>query len=37
MTHKKDFYKTKESEIEDLFLEYLVPIMKDIKNPELIK
>ena len=36
MTYKQDFYNTKESEIYDLFLEYLVPVMKDLENPALI-
>ena len=33
MTYKKDFYKTKQSEIDDLFLEYLVSVMKDLEHP----
>ena len=27
MTYKQEFYKTKQSEIYDLFLEYIVPVM----------
>ena len=37
MTYKKDFYKTKQSEIDDLFLKYLVPVMKYLEHPALIK
>ena len=37
MTYKQDFYKTKLSEIDDLFLEYLLPVMKDLEHPALIK
>ena len=37
MTYKKDLYKTKENEIDDLFLEYLVLIMEDIEHPALIE
>ena len=37
MTHKQDFYKTKEKEIDDLFLESLVPVVGDIYYPSLIK
>ena len=37
MTYKKDLYKTKQSEIDDLFLEYLVPIMKDLEHPAFIE
>ena len=37
MTYKQDFYKTKESEIDDLFLEYLSPVMRDIEHPALIE
>ena len=37
MTYKQDFYKTKEKEIYDLFLEYLVPVMEDIEHPALIE
>ena len=37
MTYKQDFYKTIESEIDGLFLEYLAPVMKDLDHPALIK
>ena len=37
MTYKQDFYKTKQKEIDDLFLEQLAPVTKDLKQPELIK
>ena len=37
MTYKQDFYKTRQSEIDDLFLKYLVPVMKDIEHPVLIE
>ena len=36
MTYKQDFYKNKESEIDDLFLEYLVPVMEYLEHPSLI-
>ena len=37
MTYKEDFYKTKQIEIDDFFLEYLVPVMKDLEHTALIK
>ena len=37
MTYKQDFYNTKEREVYDLFLEYLVPVMEDIENPSLVE
>ena len=37
MTYKKDFYNTKQKEIDDLFLEHLDPVMKDLKHTALIK
>ena len=37
MKYKQDLYKTKEKEIYDLFLEYLVPVMADIEHPASIK
>ena len=37
MTYKQDLYKAKESEIDDLFLEYLVPVMKYLEHLELIE
>ena len=37
MTYKQDFYKNKEKEIEDLFLEYLVLVMDDLEHPVLIE
>ena len=35
--YKQDFYKNKEKEIYDLFLEYLVPVMDDLDHPTLIE
>ena len=35
--YKQDFYKNKEKEIGDLFLEYLVPVIGDLDHPYLIK
>ena len=37
MTYKQYFYKTEESEIDDLFLEQLGPVMKGLENPALIE
>ena len=37
MTYKQYFYKTKQKEIDDSFIKYLVPVMEDIENPELIE
>ena len=37
MTYKQDLYKTKEREIYDMFLEFLVPVMKNIEHPALIE
>ena len=37
MTNKQDFYKTKQSEIDDFFLGYLVPVMKYLEHPALIE
>ena len=37
MTYKQDFNKTKEKEIDDFFLEYLVPVMEDVEYPALIE
>ena len=37
MTYKQDFYKTKDSEIDDLFLEYLVHVMKYLEHTALIE
>ena len=37
MTYKQDYYKTKESKIDDLFLEHLVTVMKYLEHPALIK
>ena len=37
MTYKQDFYKTKQKEIDDLFLEYLVPVTKYIEYHAFIK
>ena len=35
--YKQGLYKTKQKEIDDLFLEQIVPVMEDIEHPELIK
>ena len=35
--YKQDFYKDKKKEIDELFIEYLVPIMGDLDHPALIK
>ena len=37
MTYKQDFYETKQKEIYDLFLEYLVPVMKYLEHPAFIE
>ena len=37
MAYKQDFYKTKETEIDDLFHGYLVPVMEDLEHPTLIE
>ena len=37
MTYIQDFYNTKEIEIDDLFLEYLVSVMEDLEHTELIE
>ena len=37
MTYKQELYKTKQKEMDDLFLENLAPVMKDIEHPALIK
>ena len=37
MIYKQDFYKNKDKEIDDLFLEYLVTIMDDLDHPPLIE
>ena len=37
MIYKQDFYNDKQKEIDDLFLEYLVPVMEDIYHPVLIE
>ena len=37
MPYKQDFYKTKEKGIVYLFLKWLVPVMKNIEHPALIK
>ena len=37
MINKQDFDKNKEKEIDNLFLEYLVPIMYNIDHPALIE
>ena len=37
MTYKQDFYKNKEKEIYDLFLEYFFTVMEDLEHPALIE
>ena len=37
MIYKQDLYKTKQKKIDDLFLEHLAPVMKDLERPPLIK
>ena len=37
LIYKQEFYKDKQNEIYELFIEYLVPIMENIDHPELIK
>ena len=35
MTCKQDFYETKKSEIDDLFLGHHAPVIKDLEHPAL--
>ena len=35
--YKQEFYKNKENGIDDLFLEYLFPVMDNIEHPEFIE
>ena len=37
MIYKQDFYKNKEKEIDNFYLEYLVPVMDDLDHPEFIE
>ena len=37
LIYKQDFYKDKQKEIDDLFIEYLVPIMEDHDHHTLIE
>ena len=37
LIYKQEFYKEKQKEIYDLFIEYLVPTMEDIDHPALIE
>ena len=37
LIYKKYFYKYKQKEIDELFIEYLVPIMGDLDNHALIE
>ena len=37
MTSKQDFYKTKQSEIDDFLLEYLAPVMKYLEHSVFIE
>ena len=36
LIHKQDFYKYKQKEIDELFIEYLVPIMDKVFNKKFI-
>ena len=35
--YKQDYYKDKQEEIYDPFIEYLVPVMYDLDHPELVE
>ena len=37
MTYKQDFYKYKQKEIDDLFLEYFFLVRKDLDHPAFIE
>ena len=37
LIYKQNFYDDKKKEIDDLFIEYLVPIMEDLDHPVLIE
>ena len=37
LIYKQDYYEDKLKEIDELFIEYLVPIMDDIDHPALIE
>ena len=37
MIYKQDLYKTKQKEKDDLFMEYLATVLRDLEHPELIK
>ena len=37
MAYKQDFYKAKETGKYDLFMEYLVPVMKYLEHPAFIE
>ena len=37
MIYKQEFYNNKEKEMDNLFLEYLVPVMEDFEHPTLIE
>ena len=37
MIYKQVFYNNKEKEMDNLFLEYLVPVMEDFEHPTLIE
>ena len=37
MTYKQDFYGINQKEIDDLFLEYLAPVIEYLEHPALIE
>ena len=37
LIYKQDYYKDKQEEIYDLFIEYLVLVMEDIDHPALVE
>ena len=37
LIYKQDFYKDEQNEIDDLFIEYLVPIMYNLDHSALIE
>ena len=37
LIYKQDFYKDKQKEIYDIFIEYLAPIMENLDDPALIE
>ena len=37
LVYKQDYYKDKQKEIYDIFIEYLVPIVDNLDHPSLIE